>query len=61
VEVGGPKTVIVDVMSKNLDSRNVKLIRIVELLKFILTLNDPEITQSTIESVIEILEEEISK
>lgn len=61
MEVGGPKTVIVDVMSKNLDSRNVKLIRIVELLKFILTLNDPEITQSTIESVIEILEEEISK
>lgn len=59
--MGGPKTVIVDVMSKNLDSRNVKLIRIVELLKFILTLNDPEITQSTIESVIEILEEEISK
>lgn len=38
-----------------------KLEQIVELLKFALTLDDEEIMKSTIESVIEILEEEIGK
>ncbi len=34
---------------------------VVELLKFSLTLDDEEIIKSTVESVIEILEEEIDK
>jgi Trp operon repressor len=38
-----------------------KLQQIMELLKFVLTLDDEEIVKSTIESVIELLEEEISK
>jgi hypothetical protein len=41
--------------------RNQKLQKVVGLLKFILSLDDPEITKSTIESVIELLEEEINK
>lgn len=32
-----------------------------ELLKFVLTLDDDEIVKSTIESVVELLEEEINK
>ncbi len=35
--------------------------KVVELLKFSLSLNDEEIMKSTIESVIEILEEELKK
>lgn len=38
-----------------------KLQQVVELLKFVLTLDDEEIVKSTIESVIELLEEEIGK
>jgi hypothetical protein len=38
-----------------------KLEHVVELLKFALSLDDEEIMKSTVESVIEILEEEISK
>jgi hypothetical protein len=38
-----------------------KLEQVVELLKFALTLDDEEIIKSTVESVIEILEEEIGK
>lgn len=41
-------------------SRNQKIQKIVDLLKFILTLDDEEIVRSTIESVIELLEEEIN-
>lgn len=41
--------------------RQRKLQQIVELLKFVLTSDDEEITRSTIESVIELLEEEIDK
>ena len=50
-------------MSKKSDkeNRNQKLRQITELLKFVLTLDDDEIVKSTIESVIESLEEEISK
>lgn len=38
-----------------------KLIQIVELLKFIETLDDEEIRKSTVESIIDLLEEEINK
>lgn len=41
--------------------RNQKLQKIVGLLKFILSLDDQEITKTTIESIIELLEEEINK
>lgn len=37
-----------------------KIKQAIELLKFVLTLDDEEIIKSSIESVIEILEEEIS-
>jgi hypothetical protein len=40
---------------------NPKLQQIVDLLKFVLTLDDEEIIKSTIESVVEILEEEMTK
>jgi cobalamin biosynthesis protein CobD/CbiB len=43
------------------DNRRQKLQQIVELLKFVLTLDDEEIVKSTIESVVELLEEEIGK
>ena len=38
-----------------------KIEQVVELLKFALTCDDEEIIKSTVESVIEILEEEIAK
>jgi hypothetical protein len=38
-----------------------KLKQIVDLLKFVQTLDDEEIIKSTIESIIELLEEEIDK
>lgn len=38
-----------------------KLQQALDLLKFVLTLDDEEITRSTIESVIEILEDEINQ
>jgi hypothetical protein len=60
----GQKIIIVDIMSKksNKENRSQKLQQIVELLRFVLTLeDDEEIVKSTIESVIEILEEEINK
>ena len=40
---------------------NEKLCQIVALLKFILTLDDEEIQTTAIESIIELLEEEINK
>lgn len=43
-------------MSKK--NKNSKIIKIIELLKFSLSLNDEEIIRATIESVIEMLEEE---
>lgn len=41
--------------------KNRELQRIVEMLKFLLTVDDEEIVKSTIESIIETLEEKISK
>ncbi len=38
-----------------------RLEQVIELLKFALSLDDEEIVKSTVESVIEILEEEIAK
>jgi hypothetical protein len=46
--------------NNNSDGRR-KLQQIVELLKFTLTLDDEEIVKSTVESVIELLEEEMDK
>lgn len=43
------------------NKKNLKLLQVVELLKFVLTLDDEEIVKSTIESVIELLEEEVNK
>jgi hypothetical protein len=60
----GPATITVDAMpkkTKSNDGRKQKLIQVVELLKFVLTLDDEEIMKSTIESVIELLEEENGK
>lgn len=60
---GGPKIIIVNVMKNNKggDGEHHKLEQVIELLKFALTLDDEEIIKSTVESVIEILEEEIDK
>ena len=60
----GQETIIVNAMTKKSDKgnrRQQKLQQIVELLKFVSTLNDEELLKSTIESVIELLEEEIGK
>ncbi len=62
--VDGPKIIIVNAMGKKSKDGKVeqaKLKQILELLKFVLTLDDEEIMKSTIESIIELLEEEISK
>lgn len=47
-------------MTKKSD-KNKNLKKALELLKFSLSLNDEEIMRSTIESIIEILEEEVKK
>jgi hypothetical protein len=47
--------------SKKFDELKQKLRHAVELLNFVKTLDDEEIIRSTIESVIELLEEEINK
>lgn len=46
--------------TKNEELKN-KLTQVIDLLKLILILDDKEISKSTIESIIELLEEEISK
>jgi hypothetical protein len=43
------------------NSRKQKMKRIVDLLRFVLTLDDEEIIKSTVEAVIEELEEDIDK
>lgn len=63
MEVVGQK-IITDNMPKkinNQDGQKRKLQQVVDLLKFALTLDDEEIVKSTVESVVELLEEEISK
>jgi hypothetical protein len=61
----GLATIIVEAMPKkpksNNDERNSKLKQAAEVLKFVLTVDDEEIVKSTIESVIELLQEEITK
>jgi hypothetical protein len=60
----GPETTIANIMPKKPkkeDPRKQKLIQVVELLKFLRTIDDEEIVTSTIESIIELLEEEIDK
>lgn len=47
--------------NNNQDDRKRRVQHIVDLLKFALTLDDEEIVKSTVESVIELLEEEINK
>ena len=47
--------------NKSGDDQKAKLQHIVELLKFALTLDDEEIIRSTVESVIDLLEEEIGE
>lgn len=46
-------------MTSNKIDKNVKIKQIIELLRFILTVDDREILESSIESVVEMLEEEI--
>jgi hypothetical protein len=58
--VGGVKKDIPKMSNKKSGDKH-KLEQIVELLKFALSLDDEEIMKSTVESVIEILEEEIGK
>lgn len=48
-------------MSKKDDDRKHKLQQIADLLKFAISLDDVEILRSTVESVIEDLEQEIGK
>lgn len=56
--LGGPKIITVNIMTnKRNHNDKYKLEQVVELLKFALSLDDEEIMKSTIESVIEILEE----
>lgn len=54
---------IVDFMTNKTDkgNKNQTLTQVVGLLKFVLTLDDEEVVKSTIESVIELLEEENNK
>jgi hypothetical protein len=62
--VGGPKITTTNNMTKDDDKREsdkYKLQQIVGLLKFALSLEDQEIIKSTVESVVDILEEEIGK
>lgn len=40
-------------------NKNTKLKQIIEILKFVLTVEDEEIMKSSVESIIEMLEEEI--
>lgn len=47
--------------SKSNDDGKEKLKQVLELLKFVQTLDDEEIMKSTIESIVELLEEEINK
>lgn len=60
----GLKTLIANKFMKKLDrskkNKNIKIQQIIGILKFILTLDDREIIISSIEAIVEMLEEEIS-
>lgn len=62
---GGRKTITANIMRNRMTNENHsdkhKLEQVIELLKFALSVDDEEIIKSTVESVIEILEEEIAK
>ena len=45
----------------NIEDSKIKLQTVVDILKLVLTLDDEEILKTSIESVIELLEEEINK
>lgn len=45
----------------NMKNKSAKLKQVIDLLKFVLTIDDEEIVKSTIESIIEVLEEEIDE
>jgi hypothetical protein len=61
VEAGATKATSNIMAKQDGDDRNEKLEHVIELLKFVLSLDDEEIIKSTVESVIELLEEEITK
>lgn len=46
--------------SKKINNDKLKILKVIELLKFASSFNDDEILKSTVESVIEILEEQIN-
>jgi Trp operon repressor len=58
VAVGQVPATVSKSMSENQSVNKQKLEQIIKLLKFILTIDDMEIIKSTLESVVEILEEE---
>ena len=47
------------ILNKSRD-KNIKIKQMVEILKFVLTLDDEEIIKSSIETIVEMLEEEIA-
>lgn len=57
--VGGPQRDTSDVMSQ--EDKNSKLEKVIRILKFLLTIDDLELLKSSIESVIDELEEEIDQ
>jgi hypothetical protein len=63
LEAVGPKTITANMTNKNdkSGSDKHKLEQIVELLKFALALEDQEIIKSTVESIIDLLEDEINQ
>ena len=42
----------------NLNPKSLKVVQVIKLLEFLLTIDDVEVIQSTLESIIEILQEE---
>ena len=59
--VAGPHQVIRNMSGKSKSGGKEKLKQSIDLLKFILTIDDEEIKKSAIESIIDLLEEEMSK
>lgn len=59
VGVGQERVILNNLAMASKSDRNKKIKKVTELLKYSLSLNDEEIIKSTIESVIEILEDEL--